>query len=250
MKITRDSSDKPRDENFPKKIYNSVLPSPNTKRKFVKQMFDDTADKYDRTNAVITLGLDTSWRKRSIKLLECQKDDLILDVASGTGDLCNILLKKGMNPISMDFSEGMLMKSITTAPRVQGDALQMPFFDNTFNGVTCGFSLRNFTDIETYFKSCARVLKPKGRLMAVDATTPSNPIVKFFHAIWFRGVIPILGKLSGSSKEAYRYLPLSTAYLPDDQTIIGMLEKSEFEDIEIKKFMLGSVICITATRKG
>lgn len=250
MKIIRNRKDTSVDIHFPKRIAKAGLPSQNDKRNFVQDMFDKTADKYDKTNWLITLGRDNAWRKKAVKRLNIKENSLVLDVASGTGDICNILEKQKQNTISLDFSMGMLKKSTTKVPKVQADALHMPFFDNTFDAVTCGFGLRNFTDIQEYFISCSRVLKPEGRFMALDATTPSNPLIKIFHTIWFKMVVPIIGRIFGSNKDAYDYLPISTAYLPSEKTLIEMLTIAEFKNVYIKKYMFGSVICITATSKG
>ena len=139
----------------------------------------------------------------------------MLDLACGTGDLCRDLAARGCAPVGVDFSAGMLAAAHVDAPLVRADgahAARSP--TRSFDGLTCGFALRNFVDLDAVFAECARVLRPGGRFAALDATVPTNPVMRAGNAVWFRGAVPLLGRLIAHDAEAYRYLPKSTAYLP------------------------------------
>ncbi len=137
----------------------------------------------------------------------------MLDLASGTGDLCIDLARVGVRPISMDLSFGMLSADRSGAPRVQTDILRLPVPDASVDGVTCGFALRNLADLPTFFDEIGRVVRPGGRIALLDVSVPSNPIIRWGNNIYFGHVVPRIGALL-SDGAAYRYLPKSVAYLP------------------------------------
>ena len=127
-------------------------------------------------------------------------------------DLCRDLAGVGCTPIGLDFSAGMLSVARTDAPLVRADGARLPLAEGAVDGITCGFALRNFVDLDTVFAECARVLRTGGRVAALDATVPSNPVMRAGNAVWFRGAVPLLGRLLAHDADAYRYLPKSTAY--------------------------------------
>lgn len=225
-----------------------VLPVGDDKRIMVESMFDGIAPRYDRLNRVISLGLDKGWRRRTVRALCLPAGARVVDLACGTGDLCDDLFAAGFRPFGFDMSAGMLASAHTTAPLVRSDVLVLPVPDGSVDGVTCGFALRNFTDLPTFFTECARVLQPGGRFAAVDAAEPEHVIVRMGHHIWFRRVVPwIGGRLSGSAA-AYRYLPASTAYLPGGPALIGQLRAAGFGSVERRTMMGGAVQLLTGTR--
>ena len=211
-------------------------------------MFDRVAPGYDRMNRVISLGLDRRWRRRTIEALRVARGSCVLDLACGTGDLCADLGDAGHRAIGIDLSDGMLHAAHTTAPLVRGDAQTLPFADAAFDGVVCGFALRNFVDLTAMLGECARVLRPGGRLSALDAAVPEHALLRAGNALWFRGVVPLLGRLLSRDPEAYRYLPRSTAYLPPPAELLALVTRAGFTDVTRTTMTGGSVQLLTGTR--
>ena len=173
---------------------------------------------------------------------------LVLDLACGTGDLCRDLASYGHRPIGIDFSSGMLRAANTRAPLVRGDAGALPFPDASIDGVVCGFALRNFVDLGAVFAECARVLRPGGRVAALDAAVPESVVLRAGNAVWFRGAVPLLGRVHAHAGEAYSYLPKSTAYLPSPGDLLASLHAAGFGGSTRRTFTGGSVQLLTGTR--
>ena len=212
-----------------------VLPTFSEKELTVRKMFDRIAPRYDLLNRLITFGLDTKWRKKTVKHINTHPGEKILDVACGTGDLCNSLRKAGMKAIGMDFSRGMLKSFNSNAPLINGDALKIPIHDSSVDGVTCGFALRNFLDINLFLNEVARILKPGSRVALLEVDEPGNRYMKMGHSFYFNKIVPFIGGLF-SDKAAYSYLPRSVVYLPKEDEIIKMIERSGLSNV--KKFRL------------
>jgi len=211
-------------------------------------MFDRIAPRYDLLNRLLTFRMDVGWRKTAVNSLQLLEGARVLDLACGTGDLCRTLTATGYRPIGADFSAGMLAAAHTDAPLVRADATGLPFPDGALAGVTCGFALRNFVDLDAVFAECARVLHPGGRFAALDATVPSNPLLRAGNAVWFRGAVPLLGRVVAHDAEAYRYLPKSTAYLPAAPELAARLGDAGFRDVRHTTLTGGSVLLLTGTR--
>jgi demethylmenaquinone methyltransferase/2-methoxy-6-polyprenyl-1,4-benzoquinol methylase len=210
-------------------------------------MFDTIAPRYDLVNRVMTFRLDVRWRRLAVQRLGLTHDALVLDLASGTGDLCVELAKQGLRPVSVDFSFGMLAADRSGAPRVQADILRMPFPAAAVDGVTCGFALRNLVELGAFFDELARVVRPGGRIALLDVATPPNRVVRWGHGIYFGKVVPRLGGLL-SDPAAYRYLPKSVAYLPPPGEMLARLDTAGFGDIERTLLSGGITQLLTATR--
>lgn len=215
----------------------------------VETMFDDIAPRYDRVNRIISLGFDRAWRRRTVGSLGLSSGARVLDVACGTGDLCGDLAAAGYRPIGCDLSAGMLAAAHTLAPLVRADALVLPIPLDAVDGVVCGFALRNFVDLAEFFDECARVLRPGGRLAALDAAQPEHRLVRVGHDVWFRRVVPWVGARLSGEAEAYRYLPDSTAYLPEPALLVEMLAEAGFSGVERVTMMGGAVALLTGTRR-
>jgi demethylmenaquinone methyltransferase/2-methoxy-6-polyprenyl-1,4-benzoquinol methylase len=211
-------------------------------------MFDRIAPGYDRVNRVISLGLDRSWRRRTARGLALPPGSRVLDVACGTGDLCDDLRAEGYDAFGCDLSAGMLAAAHTPAPLVRADALALPFPDGVLDGITCGFALRNFTVRDEVFAECARVLRTGGRIAALDAADPEHPLARAGHDVWFRRVVPWIGGRLSGDREAYRYLPASTAYLPTPSVLRGELAAAGFDAVERLTMTGGAVQLLTGTR--
>ncbi|HEY7107436.1 MAG TPA: ubiquinone/menaquinone biosynthesis methyltransferase [Acidimicrobiia bacterium] len=225
-----------------------TLPEGDTKRHEVEAMFDRLAPSYDRMNRIISLGLDRGWRVHTVAQLGLPAGSWVLDLACGTGDLCADLERAGFHGVGVDLSAGMLGEAHTDAPLVRGDALQLPFGDRVFDGVVCGFALRNFVELTAVFSEVARVLRPRGRFAALDATVPTNPLLRIGNAIWFRGAVPLLGRVLAHDAGAYSYLPRSTAYLPAPSVLADAVGEAGFTDAGCHTLTGESVLVLTATR--
>jgi demethylmenaquinone methyltransferase/2-methoxy-6-polyprenyl-1,4-benzoquinol methylase len=212
-------------------------------------MFDRIAPRYDRVNRVISLGQDCRWRRRSVAALGLPQGATVLDLACGTGDLCEDLIEHGHRPVGMDFSEGMLSVARTHAPLARADALRLPARTGSVDGIVTGFALRNFTDLDAFFRECARVLRRGGRFAALDAAEPERALMRAGHTLWFRRIVPIIGGLLSNDRSAYSYLPRSTAYLPEPGELVDRFALAGFGDTARVTFTGGAVQLITGTRR-
>jgi len=212
-------------------------------------MFDRIAPRYDRVNRVMSLGLDQRWRRHTAQALGLPQGSIVLDLACGTGDLCTAVADAGRQPVGVDLSAGMLAAARTSAPLVRGDALVLPVPDAVVDGVVSGFGLRNFVDLRTFFDECARVLRPGGRVAALETGEPASPLLRAGHRVWFGSVVPFIGALLGGDRAAYRYLPRSAAYLPDRAEFVALVRAAGFEDVQRRTFTGGAVQLITGTRR-
>jgi demethylmenaquinone methyltransferase/2-methoxy-6-polyprenyl-1,4-benzoquinol methylase len=206
-----------------------TLPEGDEKKQAVRDMFDAIAPRYDLVNRVMTFRLDVRWRRRAVRDLALPPGATVLDLAAGTGDLCIDLREAGLHPISADLSYGMLAADRSGAPRVQTDILQLPVADGAIDGVTCGFALRNLTDLDDFFTELGRVVRPGGRIALLDVGVPRNRLIKTGNDIYFGKVVPRIGALL-SDGAAYRYLPKSVAYLPEPGEMLEMLTSAGFSD--------------------
>lgn len=217
----------------------SGLPTGEEKSKAVQDMFDQIAPRYDFVNRVMTFRLDVRWRKRTVAALELDAGSTVIDLACGTGDFCCELEDAGINTLGFDFSIGMLQASRSKSPLAQADILKLPIQDGVVDGATCGFALRNLTELPAFFKEVSRVLKPGGRIGFLDVAEPENRLLNWGHHFYFDRIVPKVGALL-SDKSAYSYLPKSFAYLPPHQEILTMLENAGFSQVKRQLFAPGS----------
>ena len=224
-----------------------TLPQGEEKVAAVRSMFDAIAPRYDLVNRIMTFGLDVRWRKRAVRTLGLPRRSRVLDIAAGTGDLCRELQRAGFVPIGVDLSFGMLAQARTAAPLVQGDALRLPMPDASVDGVTCGFALRNFVDLEAFFADLARVVRPGGRVALLDVAQPRHAVLRWGHGIYFGRVVPRIGGLL-SDAAAYRYLPRSVAYLPSGERMTAMLRHAGF-DAQHELLSVGITQLLSGTRR-
>jgi demethylmenaquinone methyltransferase/2-methoxy-6-polyprenyl-1,4-benzoquinol methylase len=224
------------------------LPQGDVKAKVVQNMFDAIAPRYDMVNRIMTFRLDTRWRKIAVRKLALTKGARVLDLASGTGDLCVDLRKAGLIPLSFDMSFGMLAADHSKAPRVQADILRLPIATKSVDGVTCGFALRNLVDLNVFFHEIARVTKSGGRIALLDVSTPTNPLIRWGNSVYFGKVVPRIGGLL-SNRAAYNYLPKSVAYLPSPEQLVVMLQNSGFEHVRHEQLSGGLTQLMHATKK-
>jgi demethylmenaquinone methyltransferase/2-methoxy-6-polyprenyl-1,4-benzoquinol methylase len=202
----------------------------------VRAMFDRIAGVYDAMNSVMTAGLHHRWRERAAELAELGPGDRALDVATGTGDLA-IALARRVGPtgevVGSDFSDAMLARARRKAPDLRwewGNALELPYAQAEFAAATVGFGARNFSDLERGLGEMARVVRPGGRVVVLEITTPAKPPLSTFFRLWFDRAVPVLGRLTGES-EAYSYLPSSVRRFPGPAQLAGVMHDLGLRDV-------------------
>jgi demethylmenaquinone methyltransferase/2-methoxy-6-polyprenyl-1,4-benzoquinol methylase len=213
----------------------------------VRKMFDRIAPVYDVMNRVTTAGLDQRWRRATVRAV-VRPGDRVLDAACGTGDLAIIAAKSGAAVTGLDFSPRMLERARRKAPQlewIQGDLLALPFADATFDVATVGFGVRNVADMATAIAELRRVLRPGGRLAILELTRPRGPL-RWFYALWFDRMLPLLGKLLPGG-EAYTYLPASVRRFPGPDELAAQLEG--FGDVGYRLYAGGIVSLHTAVKE-
>jgi demethylmenaquinone methyltransferase/2-methoxy-6-polyprenyl-1,4-benzoquinol methylase len=198
-------------------------------------MFDRIAGVYDLMNSVMTAGLHHRWRARAADMAALEANDRALDVATGTGDLA-VELKRRVGPggevVGSDFSARMLELARQKAPELRfehGNALALPYDDDSFDAATVGFGARNFSDLPKGLSEMARVVRPGGRVVILEITTPERPPLSWFFRLWFDRLIPLLGRFAGDP-DAYSYLPSSVRRFPNARglgaamTAVGLVD--------------------------
>jgi demethylmenaquinone methyltransferase/2-methoxy-6-polyprenyl-1,4-benzoquinol methylase len=202
----------------------------------VRAMFDRIARVYDLMNSVMTAGLHHRWRERAADLAALEPGGRALDVACGTGDLA-IELARRVGPdgavVGSDFSEAMLEQAGRKSAAVEWDwanALELPYPDGGFDAATVGFGARNFSDLDRGLAEMARVVRPGGRVVVLEITTPQRPPLSTFFAIWFDRVVPALGRLAGDP-DAYAYLPSSVKRFPAPEALAARMAAAGLDDV-------------------
>lgn len=223
------------------------LPEGDDKARAVRAMFDAIAPRYDLVNRIMTFRLDVRWRRRAVRSLALAPRSIVVDLACGTGDLCRELSKQGGRAVGADVSLGMLRNARTDAPLVQADALRLPLPDASVDGATCGFALRNFTDLAGFVDELGRVVRPGGRIALLEVAEPPNRLLRWGHALYFGRIVPRIGGLL-SDRDAYRYLPQSVAYLPEAEALLAIIRKAGFGDAERQLLSGGIAQLLTGTR--
>ncbi len=224
-----------------------LLPTGEAKTRHVRSMFDAIAGRYEMVNKVMTFGLDARWRRRAVADLRLAPGSLVLDVAAGTGDLSRELERQGHRALSSDLSFGMLAAGHGMPARVQSDAAHLPLADGSVDGVTCGYALRNFTDLEACLREMGRVIRPGGRVSLLEVAEPRGGLLRAGFRLWFRRIVPLIGGLL-SDRDAYRYLPRSTAYLPEPEELVAMLRRAGFSAVNHRRVMGGLSQQLLGTR--
>ena len=214
----------------------------------VRTMFDRIAPVYDVMNRVMTAGLDGRWRRLAAEAV-VRPGNRVLDACCGTGDLAVADERAGGHVTGVDFSEEMLARArrkSATVDWLQGDAMALPFEDESFEVVTVGFGVRNLEDLESGLRELARVLVPGGRLACLEITRPRGVLRPFFRA-WFDGLVPLAGKvLPGGA--AYSYLPASVRRFPGPADLAGAMERSGFSGVGWRLFGGGIVALHVGTK--
>ena len=212
------------------------------KKEQVAKMFDTISSKYDKLNRVISFGVDVKWRKKILKMVAEKKPNIILDIATGTGDLAILLSHTNAHKIiGLDISAGMLevgkqkiahKKLSDKIEMILGDSEKIPFDDNAFDAVTVAFGIRNFENLEIGLSEILRVLKPNGLFVILETSVPEKFPFKQGYLFYSRNVLPIIGNLFSRDKVAYQYLSDSASIFPYGEKLNNILQKIGFIDVK------------------
>lgn len=230
----------------------------DTKKQQVARMFDGISHRYDMLNRVLSLGIDKIWRRTAIRALEAAKPALILDVATGTGDLALAALRlKPEKIIGVDISEGMLqvgrkkMAARQLSHRIemiQADSENLPFEENKFDAATVGFGVRNFENPERGLAEIKRVLKPGGMLVVLEFSKPAPGLFSQLYVGYFKHVLPRIGRWLSHDPAAYNYLPESVEAFPYGEAFMQMLKNVGFNEVTCRPLTFGISTVYTARK--
>ena len=222
--------------------------TPQHKSSYVQEMFNRIAPRYDLMNRLMTFGRDQSWRKRLIRHAGVSKNALVLDIATGTGDIADDALQQvpGLQAVGGDFTVEMMragqhMPGRESIRWVASDTLALPFPDNTFDSVTSGFLMRNVIDVVGAFREQMRVTRPGGRVVVLESSPPKDNILKPFIRFHLNTIIPTLGKLVTGDSAAYRYLPDSTQQFQGPEELATTMRAEGLVDVTYQMFMFGTI---------
>ena len=220
-----------------------------SKKEQVAKMFDNISHRYDFLNHFLSLGIDKGWRRRAVSFLVPLKPRQILDVATGTGDFA--LQSLSLNPekiTGIDISEGMLdvgrrkVREKGLDNRVElrfGDSENIPFEGNTFDAVTVAFGVRNFQHLEQGLREMLRVLKPGGMAVILEFSRPRKFPFKQVYSIYFKFILPRIGRIVSNDKAAYTYLPESVEAFPDGEDFLHILQQVGFKNTQCRALTFG-----------
>lgn len=228
------------------------------KKEQVAQMFDNISGKYDFLNHFFSLGIDKAWRKKTIRKIKSSGAQNILDVATGTGDLAMAASKAGVpNIVGVDISNGMLevgrekIKKAEMSSSVElkyGDSENLPFETDQFDAGMVAFGVRNFENLNKGLSEMHRVIKPKGMICVLEFSKPSVFPVKQVFWIYFKVLMPIIGKIVSGDTRAYTYLPGSVDRFPYGKAFLSELDKVGFTQLEETRLSGGIATLYTGVK--
>lgn len=222
-------------------------------------MFDSIAPSYDLMNRAMTMGIDHRWRAKAVAMVAATSPRDILDVATGTGDMAIRLARaaNGCRVQGIDLSERMLeigrekVAAAGLADRVKldkADCLALPYPDESFDAVTVAYGVRNFEHLNRGYAEMARVLRPGGTLCVIELSTPTGKLVRPLYDIFTRRVIPAVGRIVSSDKQAYTYLPESIAAMPQGEDMLKLMTEAGLRNPKLRRMTFGVCTIYTASK--
>ena len=219
---------------------NNVTESEHSRR--VREMFAGIASRYDFLNHILSANTDTRWRRLVARKLQPALEAAgmrVLDVACGTGDFCRPMLEIAVRKAAT---------GARSVPFVEGDALSLPFADDSFDAVSIAFGLRNLSSVKRGLKELRRVLKPGGRAAILEFSRPIVPGFRSLFQFYFRRVLPRIGGMVSGSRGAYEYLPDSVSRFPDQKCLAAMMAEVGFTEVEYQNLTGGIAALHLGTR--
>ena len=229
------------------------------KEAYVEGLFASIASRYDLLNTVMSFGRHRAWRRQAVALAGIETGSTVLDVATGTGDFA-LDLYRAVGPdgrvVGVDFcslllklaGENLRGVGVAHPTFLVANAERLPFADATFDCATIGFALRNVADVQNTIAEMARVVRSGGRVLSVEITGPDSRVVRPFWRLYFNRVVPVVGGLLGSAKEAYTYLPESVERFYTRQGLKELMKNCGLIDVWVKSFALGTVSLHVGTK--
>jgi demethylmenaquinone methyltransferase/2-methoxy-6-polyprenyl-1,4-benzoquinol methylase len=225
------------------------------KERLVRGVFDSVANRYDLMNDLMSAGIHRLWKRFTLELSAVREGQTILDIAGGTGDLAakfSRLVGPTGQVVLADINDSMLRVgrdrlidkgASGNIHTVQCDAQALPFPDNSIDCITIAFGLRNVTDKDKALRSMERVLKPGGRLLVLEFSKPTNPLLENAYDLYSFKILPLMGKLVANDEDSYRYLAESIRKHPDQETLLEMMEDAGFVNCQYHN-MTGGIVAV------
>jgi len=231
--------------------HTSALPPQEEKAVFVRRMFSSIAPRYDLLNHLMTANLDRAWRRDAVDVLDWERvpDGTYLDTCSGTLDLAVELAARRTfrgRVVGSDFTFGMLQRGLSKVERLPvepacADAMNLPFADDSFDGATVGFGVRNLQDLDAGLREAYRVLRPGARFVILELSKPTSPVFRAVFMWMFLHFIPLLGRVISRHNSAYTYLPQSVARFPGPEELARMMGEAGFREVRWHPLAGGAV---------
>lgn len=230
-----------------------------TKKKFVRDMFNSIYRTYDLLNHILSFGIDIYWRKKSLRNIFLRDEDVCLDLAAGTGDYGIEVYKKfkcfvigydiAENSLKV-FQEKVKKKNFdqTKFKYIVGEAEYLTLPDESINLITIAFGIRNFYDSQKSLFEMYRVLKSGGKVLILEFSLPKNKIIRTIYRYYFEKILPFIGRLISKDKSAYQYLPLSVKFFDQEKDIASEMIKAGFREIKIEPYTFGIVKLFSAKK--
>jgi len=218
----------------------------------VAAMFDGVAERYDRTNTVLSFGRDRAWRRLTRQALELRPGERVLDLAAGTGVSTAELARSGAHAVGVDFSLGMLRAGRRVRPQVPliaGDALALPFRAGAFDAVTISFGLRNIVDLDAALVELARVTRPGGRLVVCEFSHPVSRPLRAAYLRYLMGALPAVARSVSSNPDAYVYLAESIRAWPDQRALAARIRAAGWDSVKWRN-LTGGIVALHRGVRG